>query len=256
MHPTDGSNGLLPNCAVPFPTHEAAALKFQPQPQAVPASSPFRDGCHGFCCQLALCHNSYSVVLSTATQRFGRRNLVLFSILPVIKMLSSFHAKIAHDGSNSTFFAKVNLLINYHKVIFPSITFYRLIALFSSNSPTKRIHFANFLHIYSQNRLEIINMSYFATQSHQIFYIFHRQHFFYDSAQQIKRHLHLTNENSVFFHFFSFHPSRCSTISRLSRPTRQSRNSTLTSAAFASASAVPNSGCVPTFGLTSVTPSI
>lgn len=53
-----------------------------------------------------------------------------------------------------------------------------------------------------------------------------------------------------------FHPSRCSTISRLSRPTWQSRNSTLTPAAFASASAVPNSGCVPTFGLTSVMPSI
>ena len=39
-----------------------------------------------------------------------------------------------------------------------------------------------------------------------------------------------------------FHASRCSTISRLSRPTWQSRNSTLTPAAFASDSAVPNSG--------------
>lgn len=93
-----------PKFRCPFPTHEAAALKFQLQPQAVPASSPFRDGCHGFCCQLALCHNSYSVVLSTATQRFGRRNWVLHSILPVVKMLSSFHAKIAHDGLNPTLF--------------------------------------------------------------------------------------------------------------------------------------------------------
>ena len=39
-----------------------------------------------------------------------------------------------------------------------------------------------------------------------------------------------------------FHASRCSTITRLSLPTWQSRNSTLTPAAFASASAVPNSG--------------
>ena len=45
-----------------------------------------------------------------------------------------------------------------------------------------------------------------------------------------------------------FQPSLCSTISKLSRPTRQSRNSTRTPAALASASAVPNSGCVLTFG--------
>lgn len=80
--------------------------------------------------------------------------------------------------------------------------------------------------------------------------------FFYDSSQQIKHHLCLTNASGVFFCSLSFHPSLCSTISRLSRPTWQSRNSTLTPAAFASASAVPNSGCVPTFGLTSVMPSI
>ena len=52
--------------------------------------------------------------------------------------------------------------------------------------------------------------------------------------------------------FCRLHPSLCSTISKLSRPTRQSRNSTRTPAAFASASAVPNSGCVLTFGRTSV----
>ena len=66
----------------------------------------------------------------------------------------------------------------------------------------------------------------------------------------------LTNANRASFHSHPFYAFLCSTISRLSRPTWQSRNSTLTPAAFASASAVPNSGCVPTFGLTSVAPSI
>ena len=45
----------------------------------------------------------------------------------------------------------------------------------------------------------------------------------------------------VFLIVLSFYASLCSTISRLSRPTWQSRNSTLTPAAFASASAEPNS---------------
>ena len=97
-------------------------------------------------------------------------------------------------------------------------------------------------------------MSYFATQTHQIFYIFHRQHFSRFNAES--QTLLAFNKHKQSVTSSLFHPSRCSTISRLSRPTWQSRNSTLTPAAFASASAVPNSGYVPTFGLTSVMPSI
>ena len=108
-----------------FPMREAAALKFQLLLQAVPASSLFRGGFRGFCCRLALCHNSYSVVLSAATQRFGRRNWVLFAILPAIKMLSPFpHTRIMHADSNSTLFHKSEFAHKLPQSIFSVKSFF------------------------------------------------------------------------------------------------------------------------------------
>lgn len=88
-------------------------------------SSLFRGGFHGFCCRLALCHNSYSVVLSAATQRFGRRNWVLFAILPAIKMLSLFpHTRIMHADSNSTLFHKSEFAHKLPQSIFSVKSFF------------------------------------------------------------------------------------------------------------------------------------
>ena len=154
------------------------------------------------------------------------------------------------------YFTKANLLINYHRVFFPSSPFFAA----ERDKFTQQTHKNEYLHS---------NYTYFTINSFQkhqyvlvcsantsIFLRFSQTAFFYDSSQQIKHHLCLTTASGVFFCSLSFHPSRCSTISKLSRPTRQSRNSTRTPAAFASASAVPNSGCVLTFGRTSVMPSI
>ena len=114
-----------PKLRCPFPMREAAALKFQLLLQAVPASSLFRGGFHGFCCRLALCHNSYSVVLSAATQRFGRRNWVLFAILPAIKILSPFpHTRIMHADSNSTLFHKSEFAHKLPQSIFSVKSFF------------------------------------------------------------------------------------------------------------------------------------
>lgn len=125
LRPTGVPSGLLPDCAVLFPMREAAALKFQLLLQAVPTSSLFRGGFHGFCCRLALCHNSYSVVLSAATQRFGRRNWVLFAILPAIKMLSPFpHTRIMHADSNSTLFHKSEFAHKLPQSIFSVKSFF------------------------------------------------------------------------------------------------------------------------------------
>ena len=125
LRPTGVPSGLLPDCAILFPMHEAAALKFQLLLQAVPASSLFRGGFRGFCCRLALCHNSYSVVLSAATQRFGRRNWVLFAILPAIKMLSPFpHTRIMHADSNSTLFHKSEFAHKLPQSIFSVKSFF------------------------------------------------------------------------------------------------------------------------------------
>ena len=104
---------------------EAAALKFQLLLQVVPAFSLFRGGFRRFCCRLALCHNSYSVVLSAATQRFGRRNWVLFAILPAIKMLSPFpHTRIMHADSNSTLFHKSEFAHKLPQSIFSVKSFF------------------------------------------------------------------------------------------------------------------------------------
>ena len=125
LRPTGVPSDLLPDCAVLFPMREAATLKFQLLLQAVPASSLFRGGFRGFCCRLALCHNSYSVVLSAATQRFGRRNWVLFAILPAIKMLSPFpHTRIMHADSNSTLFHKSGFAHKLPQSIFSVKSFF------------------------------------------------------------------------------------------------------------------------------------
>ena len=127
-----------PRLRCPFPMCEAAALKFQLLLQAVPASSLFRGGFRGFCCRLALCHNSYSVVLSAATQRFGRRNWVLFAILPAIKMLSLFpHTRIMHADSNSTLFHKSEFAHKLPQSIFPSSPFLRRNVTNSHNKLTR-----------------------------------------------------------------------------------------------------------------------
>ena len=88
-------------------------------------STPKLRGFRGFCCRLALCHNSYSVVLSAATQRFGRRNWVLFAILPAIKMLSPFpHTRIMHADSNSTLFHKSEFAHKLPQSIFSVKSFF------------------------------------------------------------------------------------------------------------------------------------
>lgn len=70
-------------------------------------------------------HNSYSVVLSAATQRFGRRNWVLFAILPAIKMLSPFpHTRIMHADSNSTLFHKSEFAHKLPQSIFSVKSFF------------------------------------------------------------------------------------------------------------------------------------
>lgn len=138
LRPTGIPSGLLSDCAVLFPMRETAALKFQLLLQAVPASSLFRGGFRGFCCRLALCHNSYSVVLSAATQRFGRRNWVLFAILPAIKMLSPFpHTRIMHADSNSTLFHKSEFAHKLPQSIFPSSPFLQRNVTNSHNKLTR-----------------------------------------------------------------------------------------------------------------------
>ena len=73
----------------------------------------------------SLCHNSYLVVLSAATQRFGRRNWVLFAILPAIKMLSPFpHSRIMHADSNSTLFHKSEFAHKLPQSIFSVKSFF------------------------------------------------------------------------------------------------------------------------------------
>lgn len=154
------------------------------------------------------------------------------------------------------YFTKANLLINYHRVFFPSSPFFAA----ERDKFTQQTYKNEYLHsnytYFTINSFQKHQYVLVCSENTSNFLRFSQTAFFYDSSQQIKHHLCLTNASGVFFCSLSFHPSRCSTISRLSRPTWQSRNSTLTPAAFASASAVPNSGCVPTFGLTSVMPSI
>ncbi len=154
------------------------------------------------------------------------------------------------------YFTKANLLINYHRVFFPSSPFFRRIATIFKQQTHKKVLFRQLRAYLLINSFEKYQYVLLCDTNTSDFLHFSQTAFFYDLSQQIKRHRCLTNASGVFFCSLSFHPSRCSTISRLSRPTWQSRNSTLTPAAFASASAVPNSGCVLTFGRTSVMPSI
>lgn len=62
---------------------------------------------------------------SAATQRFGRRNWVLFAILPAIKMLSPFpHTRIMHADSNSTLFHKSEFAHKLPQSIFSVKSFF------------------------------------------------------------------------------------------------------------------------------------
>ena len=205
LHPTGVPSGLLPNCAVLFPMHEATALKFRLQQQAVPVSSLFRGGFRGFCCRLALCHNSYSVVLSAATQRFGRRNWVLFAILPAIKMLSPFpHTRIMHADSNSTLFHKSEFAHKLPQSIFSVKSFFcgGTWQIHTTNSQ-KRILALKLCILPYKSPPKSIKMLWFPSRVYQIFCILHNHHF-HDSTQKIKRCQCLTNAYSVPAHFI--HP--------------------------------------------------
>ena len=76
------------------------------------------------------------------------------------------------------YFTKANLLINYHRVFFPSSPFFRRIATIFKQQTHKKVLFRQLRAYLLINSFEKINMSYFVAQTHQIFYIFHRQHFF------------------------------------------------------------------------------
>ena len=154
------------------------------------------------------------------------------------------------------YFTKANLLINYHRVFFPSSPFFAAERDKFTQQTHKKVLFRQLRAYLLINSFEKYQYVLLCDTNTSDFLHFSQTAFFYDSSQQIKHRRCLTNASGVFFCSLSFHPSLCSAISRLSRPTWQSKNSTCTPAALASASAVPNSGCVLTFGRTSVMPSI